>query len=109
MDTTTDFDIYPAVDTELIHGKDGIIEYLTKIGSPFGQSGSDDDDKDDDGDNLEATLAKKSEKLFSSTPKRVRAIVISLDTIRCVDEAFSQQKMERVNMSTFFVYANPMY
>jgi len=110
METTTDFLIYPAIDHKLIHGAEGIIDLLTKMGSPPEPT----EEKDDgpsakQGGNLQAELAKKTENLFSSMSRKVKAIVIKMDTIRCVDEAFSTAKLARQSVSTFFAYANPMY
>jgi len=104
METTTDFSIYPSVDSELVNSDTGIIALLSALGNP--NLPIPDALKHQ---NTQSLLARKSEELFSSTSKRVRAIVISMDTIRCVDEAFSKVEMERQNLNTFFAYANPMY
>ena len=98
--TKNTLDLHPNVNSPLVYGDDGILQLLQVMADPTEKEIQEDF-------NARRELVKRASKLFSSISKRVKAIVIAIDTIQCVDEAYNDLSQQRINV--FFAYANPLY
>eukprot|EP01084_Bolivina_argentea_P029266 54307_1 len=98
-------DIRPSYDNDVLNGKDGILALLQKLSDPV-SNGLDNDEKKAD-ENLSAELSRKMQKyLGGKTLDRVNAIIVPIDSISCVAEAFSDKSSG--NIQKFFRFSNEL-
>eukprot|EP01084_Bolivina_argentea_P251885 422653_1 len=86
-------------DTKVLNGDDGIISLLSKISNPWA--------KTEEIVGVNGKLQSQLQKFFAESPMKKRAIVIKMDTIKSVSDAFNVKNSKL--MQLFCMKINPLY
>eukprot|EP01083_Nonionella_stella_P082416 227465_1 len=114
-DIKTKYKISPSFNDDLINGPNGIITLLKKISNPAqnGLNASDNVDdttKDDKYGSLAGECERKIQSLLSSKKLDcLNVIILKLDRLNCVDDAFQKQEGQMQDIQVFFEFVNPLY